>query len=168
MKITRNRHWAVFMGGMLLTFSLAVTDLAVTGCGGGSGGGSSVDPGDGSDFSGSYVLRNTDCEPFDGLLEFDVEQTGTDLIVTVTKAEGDVFVEGDMLDGVVIESGGEFAAGVQGVSCTSQLVLDQQDIDVIEALSDVDVQIGDLNAFCNDASADSLCFTIYQRTGSGS
>jgi hypothetical protein len=170
MKTIGNARWIVFAGSLLLTFGLAATDLAMTGCGnsGSGGNGSSVDPGDGSDFSGAYVLRDTDCDPFDGLMEFDVEQTGTDLMVTVTKAEGDQYFEGDTFDGTVIEGDGRFAAGVQELTCISQLVLNQQDIDVVKGISDVDVQTGDLDVFCSDESADNFCFAIYQRASSGS
>lgn len=169
MTIVDNKSLAVFAGCMLMTFGLAATDLAMTGCGGGNSGGgalgsASVDPEDASDFSGSYVLRDTDCEPFNGLLEFSVEQTGTDLAVTVTKAEGDLYAEGDFFAGTVIEGGVQPAAGIDGVSCISQFVLDQQYIDVVESLSDVDVQVGDLSAFCGDQSPDLVCFAIYRHS----
>jgi hypothetical protein len=72
------------------------------------------------------------------------------------------------LDGTVVEGGVQPAAGIDGVSCISQFVLDHQYIDVVNSLSDVDVQVGDLSAFCGDQSADLVCFAIYQRSGSGS
>ena len=153
---------------MVAMLGAATTELALTGCSSDDTAGSSasVDPGDGSDFSGTYVLRAQDCEPYDGILEFTVVQSGTDLTITITKVEGDVWAVDDIIDGIVLESGSDFLASIPELLCLAKLMLTEEEIDEIKSLTGLDVQIGDLDAFCNDESPDFFCTVIFQHKSS--
>lgn len=161
----------VRVGAWLVTVCLfgamATTNLAITGCGGsgnGSNPGHSVDPGDGSDLSGDYVLRTDDCEPLAEVIEFTVVQNGDQLEITLNKVAGDTFMVGDVLDGTVIESNGDFVASIPELQCLAKLILTQADIDELSDLFNLNGEIGDLDSFCNDDSDDFFCTAIFQRS----
>lgn len=160
-------RWGAVLATVMIFAAMATTNLAITGCNGegnGANPGQSVDPGDGSDFSGDYVLRTDDCEPFAEVIEFTVVQNGDQLEITLTKVAGDNFLEGEVLDGTVIESNGDFVASIPDLQCLAKLILTQAEIDELSQLFNLDAEIGDLDSFCNDDSADFFCTAIFQRT----
>lgn len=123
----------------------------------------SVAPGDGSDFSGQYILRAQNCEPFDGIIVFTVTQNGTDLTITVDEVTGDDFFPGDQILGTVVSAGSTFVANISELQCIAALILDQAGVDDANSrISGGVAQIGDLDAFCQDDSADGTCTVIYQ------
>lgn len=152
--------------GLVLAF-LTLTILGFAGCAssGPSTGGTnpSVAPGDGSDFSGRYALRAQNCEPFDGIIVFTVTQSGDNLIITVEETQGDTFFPGDQITGMVIDTSGDSIASIQELQCVGKLILTTEEInDANSRLSGGVAQIGDLDAFCQDESADTFCTLIYQ------
>ena len=166
-----NKAMMVRLGAWLATLCLFVamsmTHLAMTGCNGNGNGtnlGQSIDPGDGSDLSGDYVLRTDDCEPFVEITGFSVVQNGNQLTITVTKAEGDNYMVGDILDGTVVESNGDYVASIPELQCLAKLVMSQDEINQLVDLYNLDSEIGDLDSFCNDDSQDFFCNAIFQRS----
>ena len=128
-----------------------------------AGDSASVAPGDGSNFSGTYVLRAQDCEPFDGIIVFSVTQTGNNFVITIEEVDGDTWIPGDQITGTVVEGGGNFIANVQELQCVAKLILNTAEVDDANSrLAGGVAQIGDLDSFCQDESADTFCTLIYQ------
>jgi len=162
-----SRYFSLLSVICILGLSLATSGCGSNGTTGHTTAGNtpSVDPGDGTDFSGTYVLRVQDCEPFDGIYVFTVEQTGTDLVLTVNEADGDDYSAGDEITGDVNEISGVTFATVSELNCAAILMTTQADVDDANLRnSENAAQIGDLDAFCNDSSDDSVCTLIYQHS----
>ena len=152
----------------VLFFSLVVGGCSTTTGPTTAGDSASVDPGDGTVFSGTYVLRTQDCDPFEGIYVFTVTQTGSDLILTVNEVDEDSnYIAGDEIAGKTNEIDGQTFATVSELECAAILMTTQDDVDDANLRNSKNAaQLGDLDVFCNDSSEDSGCTLIYQHSGS--
>ncbi len=151
--------------------SVLVISLVINACGTTTGpttagDSASVDPGDGTVFSGTYVLRTEDCDPSEGIYVFTVTQTGSDLVLTVNEVdENSSYIAGDEIAAEAKEIEGQTFATVSELECAAILMTTQEDVDDANTRNTENAaQLGDLDVFCNDSSDDSVCTLIYQHS----
>lgn len=134
----------------------------VGGCGGGSG--ASVDVVNPSNFTGTYELRDENCNDAmpNGFIINDASNS-----LTITNPGSSIFNEGDFFTLVEDElPDGRPSIESGPLGCLASFITNEGEAENVRTNGLIDAEAGDLIFVCSDSSADGACSGSYARVSS--